>query len=52
MIQQYGHQSVVAFDATFGTNENKVNSFTVTYVTKPKKPSKHNETRLLYVDTC
>jgi hypothetical protein len=38
-------------DATFGTNENKVNSFIVTYVVKPKKPPKHNETQLLYVDT-
>jgi hypothetical protein len=51
MIQQYGHQSAITFN-DFGTNENKVNSFTVTYITKPKKPSKHNETQLLYVDTC
>jgi hypothetical protein len=39
-------------NATFGTNENKVNSLIVTYGTKPRKPLKHNETRLLYVDTC
>jgi hypothetical protein len=51
MMQQYGHQNVVVIDATFGTNENKVNSFTITYSVKPKKPPKHNETRLLYVDT-
>jgi hypothetical protein len=52
MILQYGHQSVVAFYATFGTNENKVNSLIVTYVAKPRKHPKHNETRLLYVDRC
>jgi hypothetical protein len=52
MILQYGHQSAVAFYATFGTNENKVNSLIVTYVAKPRKHPKHNETRLLYVDRC
>jgi hypothetical protein len=52
MMQQYGHQSGVVIDATFGTNENKVNSLTITYIAKPRKPLKHNETRLLYVDTC
>jgi hypothetical protein len=46
MMQQYGHQNVVAIDATFGTNENKVNCFIVTYVAKPRKPLKHDETRL------
>jgi len=51
MMQQYGHQNVVVIDATFGTNENKENSFIVTYIAELKKPSKHNETRLLYVDT-
>jgi hypothetical protein len=30
MMQQYGHQSAVAIDATFGKNENKVNYLTVT----------------------
>jgi hypothetical protein len=35
---------VVVIDATFGTNENKVNSLTVTYVAKLKKPLKHIET--------
>jgi hypothetical protein len=44
MMQQYGHQNVVVIDATFGTNENKVNSLIVTYIAKLKKPSKHNET--------
>ncbi len=43
-MQQYGHQNVVVIDATFGTNENKVNSLIVTYIAKLKKPSKHNET--------
>jgi hypothetical protein len=52
MMQQYGHQSGVIIDATFGTNENKVNSLTITYIAKPRKPIKHNETQLLYVDTC
>jgi hypothetical protein len=51
MMQQYGHQNVVVIDATFGTNENKVNSLTVTYVVELKNLLKHNETRLLYVDT-
>jgi hypothetical protein len=37
MMQQYGHQSAVAINATFGTNENKVNSFTIIYVAKPRK---------------
>jgi hypothetical protein len=44
MMQQYGHQSVVAINATFGTNENKVNSLTVTNIAKPRKPLKHIET--------
>jgi hypothetical protein len=44
MMQQYGHQSVVAIDATFGTNENKVNCLIVTYVAKPRKPPKHDGT--------
>jgi hypothetical protein len=44
MMQQHGHQNAVAIDATFGTNENKVNSLIVTYVTEPRKPPKHNET--------
>jgi hypothetical protein len=52
MMQQYGHQSVVTIDATFGTNENKVNSLTITYVRKLRKPLKHIETQSLYVDTC
>jgi hypothetical protein len=43
LMQQYGHQSVVAIDATFGTNENKVKCFIVTYVAKPRKPPKHDE---------
>jgi hypothetical protein len=30
MIQQCGHQNAVIIDATFGTNENKVNYFIVT----------------------
>jgi hypothetical protein len=48
MMQQYGHQSVVAIHVTFGTNENKVNCFTITYVnvSKPRKPLKHDETQL------
>jgi hypothetical protein len=52
MMQQYGDQNVIVIDVAFGTNENKVNSLTITYVAKPKKPLKHTETRLLYVDTC
>jgi hypothetical protein len=44
MMQQYGHQSVVAINLIVGTNENKVNSFLVIYVVKPMKPLKHNET--------
>ncbi len=52
MMQQYGHQSVVAINANFGPNENKVNSVIATYTATLKKPLKHNETRLLYVDTC
>jgi hypothetical protein len=51
-MPQYGHQSAVGIDVTFETNENKENSFIVIYVGKPRKPLKHNETRLLYVDTC
>jgi hypothetical protein len=30
MMEQYGHQSGVAIDATFGKNENKVNYLCVT----------------------
>jgi hypothetical protein len=30
MMQPYGHQSVVAINATFGTTENKVNYLIVT----------------------
>jgi hypothetical protein len=41
MMQQYGHQSVVAIDVTFGTNENKVNSFTIIYVAKPMKHDRY-----------
>ncbi len=52
MMQQYGHYSVIAFNATFGTNENNINSLTVTYIAKPRKPLKHTETQSLYVDTC
>jgi hypothetical protein len=52
MMQQYGHQSAVIINVTFGTSENKENSLIVTYIAKPRKPLKHNETRLLYVDTC
>jgi hypothetical protein len=44
MMQQYGHQSAIAINATFGTNENKVNSLPITYIAKPRKPLKHNET--------
>ncbi len=33
-------------------NKNKENSLIVTYVAKPRKPLKHNETQLLYVDRC
>jgi hypothetical protein len=44
MMQQYGHQSVVTIDATFGTNENKVNY--LIYITMPRKPPKHDETQL------
>jgi hypothetical protein len=44
MMQQYGHQSVVAINATFGPNENKVNFVIVTYIATFKKPLKHNET--------
>jgi hypothetical protein len=44
MMQQYGHQSAITIDATFGTNENKVNFLIVTYIAKPRKPLKHNET--------
>jgi hypothetical protein len=44
MMQQYGHQSVVAIDIIVGTNENKVNSLIVTYIAKHRKPLKHNET--------
>jgi hypothetical protein len=35
---------VVAIDPTFGTNENKVNCFIVIYISKPRKPPKHDET--------
>ncbi len=45
-MQQYGHQSAIAIDVTFGTNENKVNCHIETYVAKPRKPLKHDETRL------
>ncbi len=48
-MQQYGHHSAITIDATFGTNENKVNFLIVTYIAKPRKPLKHNETWLLYV---
>jgi hypothetical protein len=48
MMQQYGHHSVVVIGVTFGTNENKVNCLTITYmhVSKPRKPLKHDETQL------
>jgi hypothetical protein len=55
MMQQYGHQSVVTIDATFGTNENKVNCFIVTYITNPRKPLKHdvnNCNMLTHVESC
>jgi hypothetical protein len=29
MMQQYGHQNAVAINATFGTNENKINYFII-----------------------
>ncbi len=32
MMQQYGHHSVVVIGVTFGTNENKVNCLTITYM--------------------
>jgi hypothetical protein len=51
-MQQYGDQNVIVIDTAFGTNENKVNSLTITYIAKLKKPLKHTKTRLLYVDTC
>jgi hypothetical protein len=44
MMQQYGHESVVVIDVTFGTNENKVHSLIVTYIVKLKKPLKDIET--------
>ncbi len=43
MMQPYGHQSAVAINATFETNENKVNYFIVTQIVNPSKPLKHNE---------
>jgi hypothetical protein len=43
MMQQYGHQSLFTIDVTFGTNENKVNCLTITYVARPTKPPKHDE---------
>jgi hypothetical protein len=43
---------MVTIDATFGANENKLNYLTITYITKPRIPLKHIETRLLYVDRC
>jgi len=51
-MQQYGHQSAIVINATFGTNENKVNFLLISYVAKRRKPLKHNETWSLYVDTC
>jgi hypothetical protein len=36
----------ITIDATFGTNENKENCPTITYIAKPKKLSKHDETQL------
>jgi hypothetical protein len=60
MMQQYGHQSVVTIDATFGTNENKVKCLIVIQsLGNLHNMMKHDcnmwkfaETQLKFVNTC
>jgi hypothetical protein len=51
-VASKGFCFMIVINVTFGTNENKINSLTVTYVTKLEKPLKRTKTRSLYVDTC